>query len=131
MSEDKQLNALAEYLQQQKAVNERVLADPLRALWQSTRELHGRFNVTPTVYVQIPLILEEVTEVVKAAMFESREAAAGEIADVIVVTLGMAMALDIPIESVIAGIHETIRKNDRKTTDTHYLNAANKITRKT
>ena len=131
MSDNQQLNALADYLQQRKGVNERVLNDPLQALWQSTRELHGRFNVQPTIYVQIPLILEETAEAIKAGLFESRQAVVGEIADVIVVTLGLAMALGIPDEDVIAGIHETIRKNDGKTTDTHYLNPANKIARKT
>ncbi len=127
MNDFEQLKALAD---QQRERNELSQSDPLKALWQSTRELHGRFNVHPTIYVQIPLILEETAEAIKAGLFESREAVVGEIADVIVVTLGLAMALDIPYDDVLAGIHKTIRKNDSKTTDTHFLNTANKITKR-
>lgn len=129
MSEHKQLTELAQYLNN---APESAPDDLIRSLWNSTNSLHDRFGVQPSVQVQITMILEETTEVIRAALFETKQDAAQEIADCIVVALGMAMALDISLDEVMAGIRAVIDKNDRKSDATHYLNTiTGKITRRT
>lgn len=100
-------------------------------LWLSTRGLHDRFGITPEIDSQAALIREEAEEVIAAARDEGADELAAEIADCIVVLMGMGMARGIALDRLQDAMNAVIAKNDAKTHETHYVNpATHKITRK-
>lgn len=128
MNDFPQLQQLAE---RNRAQNDAFVEDVLQVLWDSTRALHKRFDVKLDIEAQAALVREEMDEAITAALDEPQHALAQEIADSIVVLLGLAMARGVSLEAVREGMKAVIWKNDRKTSDTHYVNAVTlKITRK-
>lgn len=128
MNDFPQLQQLAE---RNRAQNAACIEDVLQALWDSTRALHKRFDVTLDIEAQTGLVREEMEEAIAAALDEPQAALAQEIADSIVVLLGLAMTRGVVLDAVREGMRTVIRKNDCKTHETHYLNPlTNKITRK-
>lgn len=95
--------------------------DFFERLWLSTRSLHNRFGVTPEIERQIPLVREETNEAIAAAQHESDEALGKEIADSLVVLMGLAMARRLTLDLLHDSINAVIRKNDAKTLDTHKI----------
>lgn len=95
--------------------------DHFERLWISTRSLHQRFGIMPTVDRQVPLVLEEVNEAIAAAADESDDALAQEIADSIVVLMGLAMARSVSLDALHDAMNVVITKNAAKTHDTHAI----------
>lgn len=125
MNDFEQLAALSTYAMRD--MNE----SHLERLWLSTRALHQRFDVTPEVERQIPLVMEEMNEAITAALEESADELAGEIVDCFVVLIGLAMARGITLDRLHDGMNAVIAKNGAKNSKTHYLNPATlKITRR-
>jgi len=93
--------------------------DHFERLWIATRSLHQRFDVVPSVDRQIPLVLEEMNEAVAAARLEGDAALAQEIADSIVVLMGLAMARGVTLDDLHTAMNTVISKNNAKTHLTH------------
>lgn len=128
MNEFAQLQQLADHNRTQNAAR---IEDVLQVLWDSTTALHKRFDVTLDIEAQAALVREETEEAIAAALDEPDAALAQEIADSIVVLLGLAIARGVALEAVRDGMKAVIWKNDRKTHDTHNVNPiTGKITRK-
>lgn len=101
----------------------------LSELWDSTLNLYDRFEISPTVYDVIPLVEEESVEAINAALSGTDSELAAEIADVIVVALGLALARGLSYDDIHAGVKTVIAKNNAKTHATHKVNEAGKIAR--
>lgn len=128
MNDFPQLQELANH---NRALNAARVEDVLQALWDSTRALHKRFDVELDIEAQAALVREEMEEAIAAALDEPQHALAQEIADSIVVLLGLGMTRGVTLEAVRDGMQAVIRKNDCKTHQTHAVNPlTGKITRK-
>lgn len=112
-------------------------ADSLQALWDSTANLYARFGLVPIADVARRVFMEEVGEFMVAHVQAQNATNVGvsqalveEAADVLVTTLGMLMAYTQTPDALRDAIQRVIAKNDAKTLDTHEVNSAGKIARK-
>lgn len=109
--------------------------DCVTLLWDAHDALHARFNL-PRINTKtaVTLLLEEALELSDAA-YGTRTPDTGhvtnEAADLLTVTLAVIGSLGIERVHFYDACKLVARKNDAKTTDTHYLNPeTGKITRK-
>lgn len=119
-------------------------ANVLALLWDSTDELHHRFDKFPPKSRETLLVfVEEARELVEATQFYERfgELVPGtdrsithvclEAADVLVTVFATLSALGISREQFMAAAQSVAAKNDAKTHDTHFVNPdTGKITRR-
>ena len=108
-------------------------ATQIAALAASVQRFHDRFGQGNPASLdemldRIPIQDEEVRELEQALHGEGDERAASEAADVLFVAIGTILRLD--PELAVTAITEVIDKNDAKTRETHYINDAGKIVRK-
>ncbi len=107
-------------------------SDPLRDLIRSTLAFYKRFGVTPQLEASTLVFQEEVDELIEAAHDDHNvDHIAEEAADVIVTVIGLCEAAGVPQEKLVEQIYAVIAKNDAKSHDTHNVNAAGKIARRT
>ena len=106
--------------------------DPLRDLARSTFAFYRRFDVQPELEPATLVLQEEVDELIEAAHDkEGTQRVAEEAADVIVTVIGLCDAAGVSVDEIIAQVYAVIKKNDAKTHETHQVNAAGKIARRT
>lgn len=113
--------------------------DILKALWNSTRELHERFYPDQDVPFEARhrVYMEETGEYLLAATSYHQSDfnvdgldVVKECADVIVTAMGLLMGLDIPYGDLKFAIELTVQKNDAKTLETHHVRPNGKIARR-
>lgn len=111
--------------------------DVIALLWDAHEALHARFNIARAQPVTaLHLLTEEYGELLDAALNEVGGASydehvTSEAADLLTCTLAVISSLGIEREQFYEACRRVARKNDAKTTDTHYLNEdTGKITRK-
>lgn len=117
------------------------VSDALKTLWDSTAEFHERFDTMKDTYAfiraQWRVFMEEVAEfgleAIGDVLFTDNEPAhmEQELADVIVVGIGLLLAHGRRLEELQAAIRAVAAKNDAKTTETHAKDAKGKVARKT
>lgn len=103
-------------------------------LTTSVQDFHDRFGLVGEATQQelisrIPIQDEEVIELHHAILNESPDRVANEAVDVLYVAIGTLLRLD--PEFVASALAEVIEKNNTKTHDTHHVNQAGKVVRKT
>ena len=113
---------------------ERKIIDMVGRLAESVRDFHERFGlVGPSseaeLLSRIPIQDEEVRELHEAVLSESPERVAEEATDVLFVAIGTMLRLD--PELAAQALRQVIEKNDAKTKETHHINRAGKVVRKT
>ena len=107
-------------------------SDPLRDLARSTLAFYQRFGVQPELEPATLVLQEEVDELIEAAHDnEQTERVAEEAADVMVTVIGLCDAAGVSIDDIVSQVYAVIDKNDAKTHETHHINAAGKIARRT
>lgn len=103
-------------------------------LTASVQDFHQRFGlVGPSTQEElrsrIPIQEEEVRELHQAILHEPPDHVAAEAVDVLYVAIGTVLRLEPALAE--AALLEVIRKNAAKTWDTHHINAAGKVVRRT
>lgn len=110
------------------------MSDELKALWESTANLHKRFfpDSPPTFEARFRVFYEEIAELNLALMDISGNEpdVAKEAADVFVTTIGLLQWYGIPLDVLQDAIQFVAKKNDAKTLDTHEIRADGKIARR-
>lgn len=106
--------------------------DPLKALFDSTRDLHERFGVQPSTPTQIPVFLEEVREFLQEVLREDFQPDnfAQEAVDIFVTVFGFFLERGVSYEELVKQIQTVIDKNNSKTHETHHVNENGKIARR-
>lgn len=106
-------------------------------LWNSTKELHSRFDSKPTMKQLIAVFHEESDELIQElylldsqAIKANKEFATDEAADVLVTMMGALQALGCTYHDLQLSMERVANKNNRKSDETHYLRADGKIVRK-
>jgi NTP pyrophosphatase (non-canonical NTP hydrolase) len=116
------------------------MSDELTTLWDSTAAFHERFDTMNDVYAFIPaqwrVFMEEVSEFGLEAIgdvefCDDDTALEEELADVIVVGIGLLLASGRTLDQLQAAISAVAAKNDAKTAETHAKDAKGKVARKT
>lgn len=102
----------------------------LTNLWDSTRDLYTRFDVTITQDASALVFSEETKELLAAQTSEPAVNVAEEAADVIVTAMGVCMSRGVTLAQLLSAMRHVTLKNDSKTLQTHAVNAAGKIARK-
>lgn len=113
------------------------MSDIINRLWNSTDDLHRRFDkYPPDANETLAVFDEESTEFTSVAweIWNEGEGSVGECAqeaaDVVVTVLATLTALGITREQFADACAAVAAKNDAKTHDTHYIRADGKIARK-
>ena len=112
------------------------MTDILSILWDSTDELHKRFDLfPPNPEATLPVFQEEVKEFAAEATAPGSDyydlAVCREAADVMVTILATLSGLGITREQFTAACQHVAMKNNAKTWDTHFINPeTGKIQRK-
>ena len=94
---------------------------------------HERFGIVgpsteEELLSRIPIQDEEVRELHHAILHESPDRVASEATDVLFVAIGTLLRLEPDL--VADALNEVILKNNAKTSDTHHINAAGKVSRR-
>ena len=106
--------------------------DTLTTLWDSTAAFHKRFETMTGLgflEAQHRVLFEEFAEFTYA--IHSGTSAADEIADTLVVAIGLLIHSGYTLEQLQTAIRAVAAKNDAKTTETHAKDAKGKVARKT
>jgi len=108
-------------------------ASQITALAESVQRFHERFGQGDEASLdemldRIPIQDEEVRELEQALRGEGPVRTASEAVDVLFVAIGTVLRLDPDLAAT--AIDEVIVKNDAKTSDTHHINAAGKVVRR-
>ncbi len=106
--------------------------DALTTLWNSTAAFHKRFDTMSELgflEAQHRVLFEEFAEFTYAT--HSGTSAADEIADTLVVAIGLLIHSGYTLNQLQFAIRAVAAKNDAKTTETHAKDAKGKVARKT
>lgn len=107
------------------------MSDTLQALIASTQALYERFGQEFHIEKQLPIFEEEVRELIEAAQAgEDTQHIAEEAGDVFVTAIGLALAVGVAPEQLVAQARAVIAKNDAKTHASHFVNEDGKIARR-
>ena len=103
-------------------------------LTAAVQNFHQRFGLvgpstTEELLSRIPIQQEELLELHQALLHETPEHVASEAVDVLYVAIGTLLRIDQVL--VNTAIAEVIEKNNSKTTQSHQINAAGKVVRRT
>lgn len=116
--------------------------DGLKALWESTANLYGRFFLDnpPTFQARFDKFIEESNEFKEAVCVENetpiyaldsgRHNAVHELADTLVTGIGLLQHLGYSMDDLADAINDVVRKNGAKTLTTHYVNEVGLIARR-
>lgn len=99
-------------------------------LFQSAEELKERFDVIQTVDEALAVMSEEYREFLEVAKDGRPSDAVEEAIDLVVTLFGVLAARGVTYLTIQDAVLGVIAKNNDKTTETHYVNDANKIQRK-
>ncbi len=107
------------------------MTDTLQDLIRSTQALYDRFEQAFHIDKQLPIFEEEVRELIEAAQLgEDTQHIAEEAGDVFVTAIGLALAVGVSAEELMAQARAVIAKNDAKTHASHVVNEYGKIARR-
>lgn len=109
------------------------MAQLIGQLTASVQAFHERFGLVGDITRQellsrVPIQEEEVRELHHAILGEPPENIANEAVDVLYVAIGTVLRLDPTLAT--RAVQEVIVKNNAKTWDTHFINAAGKVARR-
>lgn len=111
------------------------MTDPTELLFNSTANLHTRFDLMPpdtdaVLRVMFEEVYEFTREVTRGDVYISPEFAVSEACDVMVTVLAALISIGVDYAMIAAACERVAAKNDAKTTETHEINSAGKIARK-